>query len=444
MILQRVANQLRLRIASCALALVAALCCEMAQAAYFPTIVYDSSTTIGPGTIYRTASNASPKWQIRILEVDLTDKNIELTPVKSQNYPALETVSSMANRVHAIAAVNAGYFDTGGTGGSYSVLKIDGVTVTNNVASRPPRSTFGIWDNHNSKVVGARINSSGVPSPLAEPDWSGVVDAIGGGPNLVTTGTVDVNENDEQTTSGSGSGINSDTAQPRTAVGWISATRRVFFVTVDGRQPAWSTGMTCVDLAKLMIDLGCDRAINYDGGGSTEMWVNGAVVNQPSDGSERPNAMCWAVIPSNYVDNTNAEFSVTGTWSASANAGYYNTNSLIHLGGGGGSAATWRPDLLAAKYEVYAWWVAAGNRSTVAPYTVHHITGDTLITMNQQLNGSQWNLLGTFDFNTGTSGYVRLTDSVSGTEYVSADAVKFVKVGGFGTPARVATWVDYQ
>lgn len=73
---------------------------------------------------------------------------------------------------------------------------------------------------------------------------------------------------------------------PRTAAG--SNDREMIFVTVDGRQPGWSVGMTLTELAELMQRLGCTDAINLDGGGSTTAWAQGSVINRPSGGVERP------------------------------------------------------------------------------------------------------------------------------------------------------------
>jgi exopolysaccharide biosynthesis protein len=38
------------------------------------------------------------------------------------------------------------------------------------------------------------------------------------------------------------------------------------------------------------VKLGCTEALNLDGGGSASMWVNGRIVNNPSQGRERPSA----------------------------------------------------------------------------------------------------------------------------------------------------------
>ncbi|WP_102273767.1 S-layer homology domain-containing protein [Cytobacillus massiliigabonensis] len=80
---------------------------------------------------------------------------------------------------------------------------------------------------------------------------------------------------------------------PRTAVAIDKTKKKVFFVTVDGRQPGFSTGMSLSEFAQYLVSLGVDRALNLDGGGSTAMAVRNygnaqvSLVNKPSGGSER-------------------------------------------------------------------------------------------------------------------------------------------------------------
>ena len=82
-----------------------------------------------------------------------------------------------------------------------------------------------------------------------------------------------------------------DTRHPRTAIG-IKPDGTVVLMVVDGRQPSHSNGASLADLAELFASLGCCKAINLDGGGSSTMVVAGAdgaleVKNNPSDGSPR-------------------------------------------------------------------------------------------------------------------------------------------------------------
>ena len=76
--------------------------------------------------------------------------------------------------------------------------------------------------------------------------------------------------------------------QPRTLAG-VREDGRLLLVTVDGRRPGWSRGMTLPEAARLMRSLGAREALNLDGGGSSTMTVRGEVVNRPSDRTgERP------------------------------------------------------------------------------------------------------------------------------------------------------------
>ncbi len=75
---------------------------------------------------------------------------------------------------------------------------------------------------------------------------------------------------------------------PRAAAGFSRDSSTLFLVTVDGRRPT-EAGMTLAELAKAMIDLGVYEGMNFDGGGSTTMVIQGRVVNRPSDeNGERP------------------------------------------------------------------------------------------------------------------------------------------------------------
>ncbi len=68
------------------------------------------------------------------------------------------------------------------------------------------------------------------------------------------------------------------------------------------------------------------------------------------------------------------------------------------------------------------------NRTTDAPIAITHSGGTQTVTINQQVNGGSWVLLGTFNFSAGTAGYVRIKDNFTTGSVVIADAVKFVYV----------------
>lgn len=135
------------------------------------------------------------------------------------------------------------------------------------------------------------------------------------------------------------------------------------------------------------------------------------------------------------IDNTDANSTAVGTWNPStAVGGYQGTNYATHAAGTGSASFTWTPAIAqAGDYQIYAKWTANPNRASNATYTVAHANGSTPVTVNQQTNGGQWNLLGTYTMAPGSA--IRLTDQANG--YVIADGVKLVPVGA---PANTATW----
>jgi hypothetical protein len=80
---------------------------------------------------------------------------------------------------------------------------------------------------------------------------------------------------------------------PRTLVGLDAKRTKLIIVVVDGRRPGVSMGLTYNEEAAMMVRLGCQTALNLDGGGSSVMAVRDLasgeyhILNTPSDGRER-------------------------------------------------------------------------------------------------------------------------------------------------------------
>ncbi|MEB3214068.1 MAG: phosphodiester glycosidase family protein [Leptolyngbyaceae bacterium] len=72
---------------------------------------------------------------------------------------------------------------------------------------------------------------------------------------------------------------------PRTALGSDRTGQKIWLVVVDGKQPLYSEGLTLTELAALFQELGAERAIALDGGGSATLAVGrnskGVVLNAP-------------------------------------------------------------------------------------------------------------------------------------------------------------------
>jgi hypothetical protein len=138
----------------------------------------------------------------------------------------------------------------------------------------------------------AFINTKLVPlSPDPERNWRRTEHIVSGGPLLLWLGN---RIEDPQVESISR--VFCLARHPRTAVG-VRADGTLLFVTVDGRRPEESVGMSLPELTELMLELGAVSAINLDGGGSTTMVIDGKVVNRPSGGEARRNADAILLYP---------------------------------------------------------------------------------------------------------------------------------------------------
>jgi hypothetical protein len=107
--------------------------------------------------------------------------------------------------------------------------------------------------------------------------------AIGGGPVLLQNGEIKITNNEELKFAGKA--IND--LHPRTAMGYTK-NKELIILVVQGRSES-ADGISLVQEAQLLVDLGCVEALNLDGGGSSCMLVNGKETIKPSDKEgERP------------------------------------------------------------------------------------------------------------------------------------------------------------
>lgn len=223
----------------------------------------------------------------------------------SDDSDGLETVESFARDAGALVAINSGYF---GGGKSLSLVVDDGKLLSHNAPTLvrdgasfyPTRAAFGIEADGGFDVtwvydVEGQLVRYATPSPIragapqlrpsaefpaqARP-WKPRL-ALGGGPMLIESGEPRVTF-EEEVFFGSGMG-SLDSRHPRTALGYTHDGRLLLLV-VDGRS-AESAGATLGELARELWARGAVEALNLDGGGSTSLVVNGALINRPSENS---------------------------------------------------------------------------------------------------------------------------------------------------------------
>ncbi len=105
----------------------------------------------------------------------------------------------------------------------------------------------------------------------------GAVQVLSFGPALIADGAIAVSEGEEVG--------KAKASNPRTAIGIIDDLHYVFVVS-DGRTEE-SEGLSLVQLAEFLSDLGAVTAYNLDGGGSSTMVFNGKVINNPTTNGSR-------------------------------------------------------------------------------------------------------------------------------------------------------------
>ena len=164
-----------------------------------------------------------------------------------------------------------------------------------------------------------------------------------------------------------------------------------------------------------------------------------AVANIHSPGEvDRPEMVKFivsdsAMLPGIVVDEMDAE--LVGEWQYSTHTPPYVGLGYLHdmKAGKGSKSVTFTPELpKAGWYEVRLAHCTNVRRSTKTPVTIHHADGDAKVIINQQQepeHGRLFRTLGTFRFEAGRAGWVRVSNE--GTEadkVVIADAVQFLPV----------------
>lgn len=172
------------------------------------------------------------------------------------------------------------------SGRSGSPIPADGrvISIANDALSRTNNILFYAKEGNGKRHGGnshIRIVSSILRTTDAKPLKDEHEDITNGVSQLIRNGEIDITWEAE-----GASRSFAETRHPRTAAAKLSG-GKFLLVTVDGRQPGISVGMSLNELALYLLKIGAADAINLDGGGSTTMVLGGKIVNTPSGGSER-------------------------------------------------------------------------------------------------------------------------------------------------------------
>ncbi|MFT3875092.1 MAG: phosphodiester glycosidase family protein [Propioniciclava sp.] len=231
----------------------------------------DGDTSITISTV--TTGTGSDTLTYYVAEVTLADATGLRSAFAHNQFGAniIEKTSEIAADHDAVLAINGDYYG----------FRDTGIVIRNGVVYRdePARTGLAFYLDGSVRIYDETTTSA---QELLD---AGVWNTLSFGPALVEDGqaVAGIDQVEVDTNVGNHS-IQGE--QPRTAVGVIDANHLVFVV-VDGRDDGYSRGATLPELAQIMLGLGATTAYNLDGGGSSTLYFDGAVVNQPSNGGER-------------------------------------------------------------------------------------------------------------------------------------------------------------
>lgn len=197
---------------------------------------------------------------IYVADIILSDAKYLKTAFANDSYGKniTEKTSVIASSNNAILAINGDYYGVQELG---YVLK-NGVIYRS--SSKKNQEDLVIYNNGDFDIINE--------SEVSIDSLSNVSNLLSFGPALIYNSDVVVSLDDEVD--------KAMRSNPRTAIGIIDDLHYVFIVS-DGRTDE-SEGLTLYELASFMQSIGIDIGYNLDGGGSSTMYFNGNVINNPT------------------------------------------------------------------------------------------------------------------------------------------------------------------
>ncbi|MBQ7345949.1 MAG: phosphodiester glycosidase family protein [Oscillospiraceae bacterium] len=200
---------------------------------------------------------------IYVADVQLSSPDLLKTALAENAYGRnlREKTSEMAQSHGAILAINGDYYGS----------REEGYVLRNGVLYRSDgdtdRQDLVIYDDGGFGIVSEKnVTAQNLQR-------SGAWQIFSFGPALVQNSQVSVDEDTE---------VDQATySNPRTAIAIVDDLHYLLVVS-DGRTER-SEGLSLYQLAQFLQSLGAKTAYNLDGGGSSTMWFNGKLINEPVD-----------------------------------------------------------------------------------------------------------------------------------------------------------------
>ncbi|MCD8222829.1 MAG: phosphodiester glycosidase family protein [Clostridiales bacterium] len=237
---------------------------EVSGEASGPVITESSYTSDGIAITITTLERHDT--QIYVADVVLSDASYLKTGLAGGTFGRniSETTSEIAKENDAILAINGDYYGFRKRG----FVMRNGYLYRDMAQNDSGQEDLVVYEDGRLEIV---TESEADASELAE---AGAAQIFSFGPGLIEDGEIAVEEGSEVE--------QAMRSNPRTAIGEIEPLHYVFVVS-DGRTKE-SAGLTLLELAEVMQELGCETAYNLDGGGSSTMWFMGGIVNHPTNG----------------------------------------------------------------------------------------------------------------------------------------------------------------
>ncbi len=233
-------------------------------------------------------------YHIMVIRLDHPALRLDVALNQNSWTGAKQTLKSMAQGHGAIAGINGDYWDMGTLRAPpQGTTAIDGHCYR----AHPDRSAIAFSKDFKRIEIG-RFGSWPITNPPDDcPSW--VYRALGAGPQFLFAGQarwstaknqvdgnmVDINQDKFF---GPEAKYWSDKRDPQSAIGFSKDLKTLILVACDGRNAGGAAGCRMMhEIKDILLEFGAYHAMKLDGGGSTTVFYDGEVVNNPSAGSER-------------------------------------------------------------------------------------------------------------------------------------------------------------